>query len=76
MSAGLYRLPAGDTDPQEPHDEDELYYVIRGKARFETEGRRSSVGPGDILFVAAGARHRFADIEEELELLVMFSKDC
>lgn len=34
MSAGVYVLPAGSTDPQKPHHEDELYYVVRGRARM------------------------------------------
>lgn len=34
MSAGLYVLAPGATDPQNPHHEDEMYYVIRGRARF------------------------------------------
>lgn len=28
MSMGLYVLPAGGTDPQSPHTEDEVYYVV------------------------------------------------
>ena len=35
MSAGVYVLPQGGTDPQKPHREDELYYVIRGRARMK-----------------------------------------
>ncbi len=35
MSAGLYVLAAGATDSQRPHHEDEMYYVVRGKARFQ-----------------------------------------
>ena len=35
MSAGLYVLPAGATDQQKPHREDEVYYLVRGKARFK-----------------------------------------
>jgi len=34
MSAGVYVLPSGSTDPQKPHHEDELYYVVRGRARM------------------------------------------
>ena len=34
MSAGLYVLAAGATDPQRPHHEDEMYYVVRGRAQF------------------------------------------
>src|SRR5438477_8688186 len=34
MSAGLYVLAAGASDKQKPHTEDEIYYVLRGKARM------------------------------------------
>ena len=32
LSAGIYVLEAGATDPQSPHTEDELYYVVAGRA--------------------------------------------
>ena len=32
LSMGLYILPAGGTDPQSPHTEDEVYYVLSGRA--------------------------------------------
>ena len=32
LSVGLYVLPAGATDPQGPHTEDEVYYVVSGRA--------------------------------------------
>lgn len=31
LSAGIYALEAGAADPQSPHTEDELYYVISGR---------------------------------------------
>ena len=34
MSAGIYVLAPGQTDRQRPHREDELYYVVRGRARM------------------------------------------
>jgi quercetin dioxygenase-like cupin family protein len=73
MSAGLYVLPAGGTDPQHPHHEDEMYYVIRGRARFRAGDEDREVGAGSILFVAAQAEHRFYDISEELAVLVFFA---
>ena len=36
MSAGVYVLPKGGTDPQKPHREDEMYYVVRGRARCKS----------------------------------------
>jgi mannose-6-phosphate isomerase-like protein (cupin superfamily) len=73
LSAGMYRLPAGSTDPQSPHREDEVYVVIEGRATIDVVGRRAPVGPGSVVFVAAGAPHRFEDIEEELTAVVLFA---
>jgi quercetin dioxygenase-like cupin family protein len=73
MSAGLYVLPAGGVDPQKPHREDELYYVVRGHAHFESDGRTWEVSAGSVIFVAAEAEHRFYDITEDLAVLVFFA---
>jgi mannose-6-phosphate isomerase-like protein (cupin superfamily) len=73
MSAGLYLLPAGATDTQTPHNEDEIYYVIRGQARMKVGEQDQEVSTGSVIFVAAKAEHRFYDIREELALLVVFA---
>jgi mannose-6-phosphate isomerase-like protein (cupin superfamily) len=73
MSAGVYVLPAGGTDPQRPHHEDEMYYVVRGRARFRAGDEDREVSAGTVLFVAAEVEHRFYDIEEELAVLVFFA---
>jgi len=73
MSAGVYVLPAGGTDPQKPHREDEMYYVVRGRAHMQIGSENSVVRAGSVLFVEAEAEHRFYDIEEELEVLVFFA---
>ena len=73
MSAGLYVLAAGATDAQRPHHEDEMYYVVRGKARFRAGDEDQAISAGSILFVAAEVEHRFYDITEELAVLVFFA---
>ena len=73
MSAGLYVLAAGATDPQRPHRQDEMYYVIRGRARFRVGGEDREVSAGYVLFVAAEVEHHFYDIAEELAVLVFFA---
>ena len=73
MSAGLYVLAAGATDRQKPHREDEVYYVLRGRARFKAGTEDREVSAGSVIFVAAKVGHRFYDITEELALLVVFS---
>ena len=73
MSAGVYLLPSGSTDPQTPHKEDELYYVVRGRARMRAGAEDKVVSVGSVIFVAAGVEHRFHNIEEELTVLVFFA---
>lgn len=73
MSMGLYRLRAGDEDLQSPHKQDEVYYVLAGKAKLRVEGRVHEAIPGSVLFVAAHDEHKFIEIEEDLELLVFFA---
>jgi quercetin dioxygenase-like cupin family protein len=73
MSAGLYVLEAGATDPQSPHAQDEIYYVVSGLARFTSGGDDRAVAAGDVLFVPAQEEHRFHSIEERLSLLVVFA---
>jgi quercetin dioxygenase-like cupin family protein len=73
MSAGLYVLAAGATDAQLPHHEDEMYYVLRGKARFKAGDEDREISTGSVLFVAAEVAHRFYDITEELAALVFFA---
>jgi mannose-6-phosphate isomerase-like protein (cupin superfamily) len=73
MSAGLYVLAAGGTDLQRPHHEDEMYYVVRGRARFRAGDEDQEVSAGSVLFVAAEVEHRFYDIAEELAALVFFA---
>jgi mannose-6-phosphate isomerase-like protein (cupin superfamily) len=73
MSAGLYVLPAGGADPQRPHHEDEMYYVVRGRAHFLAGEEDREISAGSVLFVAAEVAHHFHDILEELVLLVFFA---
>ena len=73
MSAGLYVLAAGSTDPQRPHHEDEMYYVVRGRGRFKAGGEDREVSAGSVIYVAAEVEHHFYDIAEEILVLVFFA---
>ena len=72
LSVGVYVLPAGGTDPQGPHTEDEVYYVTSGRASMTVGDEVRSIRAGSIVFVGADVPHRFHDIEEELVVLVVF----
>ena len=73
LSTGLYVLPAGARDPQQPHSEDEVYYVIAGRGQIRVAEEDRAVQAGSIVYVAAGVEHRFHTITEDLTILVFFA---
>jgi mannose-6-phosphate isomerase-like protein (cupin superfamily) len=73
MSAGIYCLLAGTDDPQGPHNEDEVYYIVAGHGKFTCEGRSVDAVPGTTIYVPARADHRFHDITQDLTILVIFA---
>lgn len=73
LSVGLYVLPAGGTDPQQPHSEDEVYYIVRGRGQMMVAGEHRPVQAGSVVYVQAHDQHRFHDITEDLHILVFFA---
>ena len=73
LSVGTYSLAAGSVDTQEPHTEDEIYVVLRGRGVLATDSANADVGPGSVVFVPALEPHHFVDIVEDLVLVVIFA---
>ncbi len=59
------------------HDEqDELYFVHRGRAKFEVDGEEFELGPGGIVHVESKTQRKVSNPgDEELVLLVVGGKD-
>ena len=72
LSVGVYVLAAGATDPQGPHTEDEVYYIVSGRGSIRVGSEDRAVQAGSVVFVGADVEHRFHDITDELVILVMF----
>src|SRR5438067_1161320 len=73
LSVGIYRLQPGQPDGQQPHGEDEVYYVLRGQAKFRAGAEQRDVAAGSLIFVERQLEHRFFDVTDELVLLVFFA---
>lgn len=73
LSAGLYMLPAGAVDKQEPHTEDEIYYVISGRASILVDQESRPVEAGSLVYVKANVKHHFHSIIADLRVLVIFA---
>ncbi len=69
----IYSLPAGGVDKQTPHKLDEVYYVTSGDAELSVENKNYKVSPGSIIYVKAGAKHKFHSIKKDLTVIVFFS---
>lgn len=59
-------------DPQQPHEQDELYVVASGSGVFVNGDDRVRFGAGDALFAAAGQVHRFEDFSADFATWVIF----
>ena len=71
-----YYAPRG-TDPQTPHEQDEIYIVAAGRGTVvsgvtEAQLERRPFGPGDAIFVPAGHVHRFVDFTDDFGVWVVF----
>ncbi len=73
LSVGLAVWPAGSTDRQRPHEEDEVYYVISGRGAIRVDGEDRPVQAGSLVFVAAHVEHRFHSIKDDLRVLVFWA---
>jgi GNAT superfamily N-acetyltransferase/quercetin dioxygenase-like cupin family protein len=73
FSMGIYHLKAGQPDPQQPHTEGEVYYVLGGRASFRAGKEERTVGPGTLIFVERAVAHCFYEVTEDLTVLVFFA---
>jgi mannose-6-phosphate isomerase-like protein (cupin superfamily) len=70
MSVELFAPQGRDT--QQPHARDELYIVLRGTGTFSRRGEVRLVSAGDVIFVPAGAEHRFETFSDDFATWVIF----
>jgi SAM-dependent methyltransferase/mannose-6-phosphate isomerase-like protein (cupin superfamily) len=73
LSVGTYSIPAGGTDGQDPHTEDEIYVITSGRATLVAGAASLPVQPGSVVYVPAGEIHRFTDVLEDFAALVLFA---
>ncbi len=72
LRVGLYILEAGATDPQSPHTEDEIYYIVSGSAMVQVAEQDRPVSAGSVVYVDEHVEHRFHSITEDLNIIVVF----
>ena len=73
LSLGLYVLHAGEQDSQEPHTEEEVYYILEGQGMIQVAGEDRPVSAGSTVFVGVAVEHRFHSITQDLKILVFWA---
>jgi mannose-6-phosphate isomerase-like protein (cupin superfamily) len=72
LEMGILRLREGETDTQEPHSVDEVYFIVEGTGHIEIEEKTNPVNPADFIFVPANIHHRFVVGNKDLVVLYFF----
>jgi quercetin dioxygenase-like cupin family protein len=57
-------VPKGTKSAPRIDDEDGLIYFLKGKFHVDIGGVTGDVGPGDVLYEAAGTEHRFTALAD------------
>ena len=70
LEIGFYKPQ--EVDPQQPHEQDEVYVVQAGHGSFVVDGETTAFTAGDALFVPAGVSHRFVDFSDDFAAWVIF----
>ena len=72
LSLGVFTAAPGHDDVQSPHEVDEVYVVVAGRAVLEVDGVRTDVETGSVAYVPPHVPHRFVDVTEDLRVVVVF----
>jgi mannose-6-phosphate isomerase-like protein (cupin superfamily) len=66
------RHPAGTASQEHYHTEaEEVYLVIEGQGTIRVDGETRTIGPGDVVVIVPGQRHKVWPVDEsELVMLV------
>src|SRR4051794_25544357 len=67
----VFFAPKG-TDHQTSHEEDELYFIIRGSGEICIGEERHTFASGDVFFVAAQIEHRFENFSNDFATWAVF----
>jgi len=73
MEVGIINLKKDQEDTQQPHDSDEIYYVISGSGTIEIDGIKNEVNPGKIIYIPKRICHSFHAISNELVVLYILA---
>ena len=72
LAVGILLLKPGEKDTQEPHDVDEVYFVISGDGFLKINDKDYPVFPDKLFFVEKNTMHHFHGNKKILKVLYFF----
>ena len=72
LAAGVLVLQPGEEDTQEPHESDEVYFIIKGDGFLKIKNKDYTVEPNKMYFVGKEIKHFFFGNKTELVVLYFF----
>ena len=65
-------LPGGQSREHYHHELEEAYYLLKGQAEMTLDEETCTIGPGDTIVIAPGARHKIVNTgETDLVMIVV-----
>ena len=72
LATGILMLQPGEEDTQEPHDSDEVYFIISGNGFLKIKNKDYVISKDKLFFVGKGVPHYFHSNTTELKVLYFF----
>ena len=72
LAAGVMLLSPGEKDTQEPHENDEVYFIISGNGFLKINDKDHKVSKNKLFFVGKNVKHFFHGNSEDLQVLYFF----
>ena len=72
LATGILILKPGEEDTQEPHESDEVYFIISGNGFLKIKNRDYEISKDKLFFVGKNVPHYFHSNTKELKVLYFF----
>ena len=72
LATGILILKPGEKDTQEPHESDEVYFIISGNGFLKIKNKDYEISKDKLFFVGKNVPHYFHSNTKELKVLYFF----
>ena len=72
LTVGVLVLQPGEEDTQEPHENDEVYLILKGDGFLKIKDKDYPISKNKIYFIAKNIEHYFHQNSKELVVLYFF----